>query len=303
MKLFKSALILLTASFVLHSCGGGDPRADDDLSDLMDEYDENIEEEEKVDLSPIEVSWEQLISDELVDNQNVIFNAYVGKLPTTMYSYDNREITVEFYPRRNQIQGEKMRVDITIGTSPGHVRSLPEEYAQEDLKIVCEGGKTAGVGSFVQVHGVFSNSTADYYNYLDLTKISLLENSFDESTFDKAVELTNEVIEDTTLDDTYSYMDVSMETSMYMSPWDGRYSVNISQKNNSFLKSAYITIGAQAGGMDQLTDGFTDKDFIVYDYNGDAQKAASGKYRIFGTFNPLDVEAKGTFSVEEIKKL
>ncbi|OIQ31246.1 MAG: hypothetical protein BM555_05335 [Crocinitomix sp. MedPE-SWsnd] len=303
MNFFKTSFILLTASFALYSCGGGDPRADDDLSDLMDEFDESFEEEEKVDLSPVDVSWEKLISDELVDHQNVIFDAYIGKLPTTMYNYDNREMTIEFYPRRNQVQGEKMRVDITIGTSPGHVRSLPEEYAQEDLKIVCEGGKTAGVGSFVKVRGVFTNSTADYYNYLDLTKITLLEDGFDEAIFDKAVELTNLVIEDTTLDDSYSYMDVSMETSMYMSPWDGRYSVNISQKNNSYLKSAYITIGSKPGGMNQLTDGFTDKDFIVHDYNGEDQKAASGKYRIFGTFNPLDVEAKGTFSVEEIKKL
>lgn len=295
-------LIVSTLVFCIFSSCFNDRGADDDLMDLMDKYD-TYEEPNPADVAPIEVNWETLISKELDDKKNVIFEAYVAKLPLTMYNYDKRELTLDFYERRNQIEGAKMRIDIVIGTSPAHVRSLPEDYGQDDLKIICEDGKSAKVGSKVSIEISYKNSTAEGYNYGDLTSITLIDDVFDESSLEDAVELTNEVIEDTTADKVYAYFDASMETSRYMTPFDGKYTISVNQKNNKYLERSYVYIGTTAGKMEQLHDGFLDKDFLIYDYKGEAQKAGSGKYRLYGTFNQLDVESKGVFTIEEIKKL
>ncbi|MEO9532327.1 MAG: hypothetical protein ABJG68_08650 [Crocinitomicaceae bacterium] len=297
---------------LLLSCGGQsyydiDNEDDYDDYDYLDEEFEDIfvdEMDASSNLStPIEADWELLISNEIAEDQIINFEGYLGRLPNTMYNSDNRELTLDVYERRNQIEGNKMRVDVVIGTTPGHVRSLPKDYEQSDLRVVCDQDIIAGVASHVRIQGEYGESSGTYYNYLDLKKIRILSDDFDESVFDEAVKLHNKVIDTEELDDVYSYMDCSLSLSSYMSDFSGKYTINIKQDDNKYTERAYVYIGNTAGKMEALPTSYSDKDFIIYDYLGNPHKGTEGKFRLYGTFNRLDVESKGVFTVEEFKKL
>ncbi len=297
MKKMKHAY-LIAGLLIFSSCGSDEPQ------DYSYGFDDDYEVPEEEVLEMMAVSWEDLASGELKDGQPITIEGYVGPLPSTIFSYDDSELGIDLYERRNQCDGFCLDVDIPIGSSKNHVRSLPDDYQQSDLKIMTNDAETAGVGDYVRMEGIFTKSSSSDAIYFDADKIEkLTKPSFDESIFETAVELTDEVIEDESKDGAYAYMDVKMDLSMYMMVYDNQYTVDISQKNNSFLKSTYVIIGESEGQMRALVDNFTDSDFIVVDTKGNEQKGASGKYRIYGTFNQLDIDSKGTFTVEEFVKL
>ena len=93
----------------------------------------------------------------------------------------------------------------------------------------------------------------------------------------------------------------TLELSMFMMSYDQlTYSVNINQNNNTYLESVKIFFGEDASTMNILEDDFTDADFIVRDYKGDEYNGARNTFRLYGTFNQLDIDSKGMFTVEEI---
>lgn len=289
---------LVAALLLLGSCGS------DEAQDYSYGFEDDYEVPEEEVLEMITVTWEDLASGELEDGQPITIEGYVGPLPSTIYSYDDSELGIDLYERRNQSDGFHLDVDIPIGSSKNHVRSLPDDYQQSDLKIMTNEAETAGVGDYVRMEGIFTKSSSSDAIYFDADKIEMLEKPvFDESIFETAVELTNEVIEDESKDGAYVYMDVKMDLRMYMMVYDNEYTVEISQKNNKYLESASIRIGNSEGKMHELVDNFTDSDFIIYDAQGNQQKGASGKYRVYGTFNQLDTDSKGIFTVEEFVKL
>lgn len=288
-----------------HEDQDGIYEVENDFNSYSDEPDISIEDRlNYTDLSePMEVNWTQLISNYIEDGQIVNFEGYIGRLPTFMSSYDKSESTIDVFERRNQTEGKKMSVSIVIGTSPGHIRSLPKNPEQKDLRIVCDQDLIAGVGTQVRIQGEYSTSSGDYYNYLDLKKIRILSDDFDGSKLEKAVELTNAIAESDKTDKTYCYMDAKLSLSSYMSSFHDKYTINISQDNNKYTERAYCYIGTTAGKMEALPNSYSDRDFIIYDYLGNQQKGTSGTYRIYGTFNKLDVESLGVFTIEEFKKL
>jgi len=270
-----------------------------------DEPDISIEDQlNYTDLSePMEVNWTKLISNYIEDGQIVNFEGYIGRVPTFSSNYDKSELTINVFERRNQTEGKKMSVTCVIGTSPGHIRSMPKDPEQEDLKIVCDQDQIATVGSHVRIQGEYATSSGDYYNYLELKKILILSDDFDESKLEKAVELTDAIAENDKLDKTYCYMDAKLSLSSYMSNFNDKYTINISQSNNKYTERAYCYVGTSAGKMEELPKSYSDRDFIIHDYLGNQQKGSSGTYRLYGTFNKLDVESLGVFTVEEFKKL
>lgn len=284
----------LMIAFLFFSCGGGE-------SEETTESTTETEEVEEVDDTPIEASYDELLSGDIEEYKTVIFETFVAPLPSTMYFGDG-ELSLDFYERRNQSGGPHMRVDIREGSSNNHVESLPEEYYQEDLKIHTDDGSIVGVGDYVRITGTYSEASSEEYQYIDLTKIEKIEDySFDEAIFDNAVELTDEFVEDEENDDGYCYIEGTLELSMFMSSYDGlTYSVKLTQDMNSFSESAYINIGTGPSSMNELGEGFTDADFIVRDYKGEEHQAAGKKFRLYGTFNQLSVSTKGMFNVEEI---
>lgn len=294
MKVFYQTLPLLFA-FVLFACGGSNESSDNSLEGLYDD------EEETVDDTPIEASFDEILNGEIDEYRTVIFESFVAPLPSTMYFGDG-ELSLDFYPRRNQTGGPHMRVDIAEGSSENHVSPLPEEYYQEDLKIHTNNGDVAVVGDYVRITGVYSEASDDNYQYIDLVSVEKLDYAFDESVFTEAAELTDEFMTNEANDDGYAYVDGTLDLMMFMSSYDGQtYSVKIDQDMNSYSESVYINIGTGPSTMNELHEGFGDSDFIVRDFKGDEYKGKSAKFRLYGTFNQLDVESKGMFNVEEIK--
>lgn len=88
-----------------------------------------------------------------------------------------------------------------------------------------------------------------------------------------------------------------------MSLYSDKYTVSVKQSDNKYTERAYFYVGESAWKMGALPESYTEKDFIACDYLGNVHKGRDGKFRLYGTFNRLDVPFKGVFSVEEIKKL
>ncbi|MBD3636108.1 MAG: hypothetical protein HUJ25_02105 [Crocinitomicaceae bacterium] len=293
MKTFYQISPLAIALF-MWSCGGGDETTDETT------YESDNESTEEVDETPVEATYEMLLKGEVEDNRTVVFETFVAPLPSTMYFGDG-ELSLNFYERRNQTEGPHMNVDIREGNDNNEVESLPEEYYQDDLKIHTDDGDVAVVGDYVRITGTFSEASDANYQYVDLKKIEKLDYSFDESIFDNAVELTDDFITNVENDNGYAYIDGTLELSMFMSSFDGStYSVTINQDMNSYSEMVYINIGNGPSSMNALNEGFTDEDFIVRDYKGTEHNGSSKKFRLYGTFNQLDVDSKGIFHVEEI---
>ena len=197
MKIFYQILPFMLA-LVLFSCGGGDRESETTESDL--------DETEEVEDAPIEASFDELLKGDIEEYKTVVFECFVGDLPSTMY-FGEGELTLDFYPRRNQSEGKKMRVDIPTGTSNNRVEDLPETYYQEDLKIHTDNGDIAVAGDYVRITGTYSEASDDMYQYIDAEKIELLDYSFDESVFETAPELTDDLMTDETQDKAYAYVE------------------------------------------------------------------------------------------------
>jgi hypothetical protein len=126
---FKHLFLISTAPLLLLSCGGERETEEDYLTDSDLEV-----SEEDVDDTPIETTYDELLSGEITEYRTVIFESFVAPLPSTMYFGDS-EIPLHFYERRNQTAGRSMRVDVSEGSGNNKIESIPEEYGQEDLII------------------------------------------------------------------------------------------------------------------------------------------------------------------------
>ena len=285
------------ASLILISSCGGSPEVD------LPEIDQFSQEDEKEEVSkePIEVSWDDINKRDFEDGQILIFKSYVAPLSTSLF-YSGGEVPLDFHPRRHQTHGFHLRVDVPIGTSENHIKSIPSKYDPvKDVVIYTKDGGTAKVGDYVQIRGVWSKASDEGYDYLDLTTIEVID-AEEELVLEDVGELTNELIEGDA-ETVYAYVDASMELSMFMSSFDQvHYSIDLSQSNNKYLKKAYVMIGSGPSTMNLLETGFTNKDFIVRDSDGNELAAIGKKFRLFGTFrkSEYDKEQKGSFYVEEI---
>lgn len=286
----------LMASFLLFSCGGESTDEQNSTTEA-----ETVEEEEE--LGPIEASFDEILAGDIEEDRTVIFETFIAPLPSTLYMGDG-EVSLDFFERRNQTGGGHMRVDILEGSSSNRIEPIPEEYGQSDLKIYGDDGIALGVGDYVRITGTYSEASSDEYQYIDLEKIEKIDYAFDESTFENAVELTDDFIDNEENDNGYAYLDGTLELSLFMSSYDGMtYSIQIDQSMNSYTESVYINIGTGPSSMNLLNEGFSDADFIVRDSNGEEHKASGKKFRLYGTFNQLGITSKGTFNVEEIVAL
>lgn len=294
MKLFYYITALML-TFVLFSCGGGN-----DAEEITNSKNDGTEEVED---TPVDATFDQLINGEIEENKTVVFETFVAPLPSTMY-FGEGELSLDFFERRHQTEGRHMSIDIPTGTGKNRVESLPETYYQDDLKIHTADGDIAVVGDYVRVTGTFTEASDANYQYIDLKKIEKIDYTFDEAVFETAAKLTDDFILDEASDKGYAYIEGTLELMMFMSSYDGfTYSVNINQNMNTYIETVYINIGSGPSSMNSLPDNFTDADFILRDFKGEEFNGAKNKFRLYGTFNQLDIESKGMFTVEEIVAL
>lgn len=304
MKQIQICLLgLLLFGFV--ACSGG---ADADQAEGNTPVNSGEEAMPEPDPGPRAVQWAEVYAESLKPDEKVILEAYVGPLPSFM-SIGGSSLYIDFYERRNQDGGFYIHASLPTGESPNQVKSLPSSFQQSDLIITTDDGTTVGVGDYVRMEGKFSKASSEEYDYLEVTKIEKIEQEFDPAQLDRAIELTDEIAEDSTQQGSYVYMDASMRLGMFMGGFmSEKYNVVIDQKNNQYVNSAGFMVGEQAGQMKELEDGFTDEDFIIHDINGEAMNGGKGKFRLYGTWKQgksysEDDQLSIYFEVEEVKKL
>lgn len=300
MKLLQFT-VLLSAVF-LFGCSGSSDRKNnfDRLEKLL-----NKDKKEEVSTDPINVELGDVFANDYDRKQVLIFEGYIGLIPTTV-SFSGGTMDVKIFERRNQNGGSHVNLDIKLGTSHNNVHKLPEQYKQEDLIVITDNGKEVGVGAKVRVTATGYYSSRDYYS-MDAIKIEAVNNSvFDKSVFEHATKLTSDLIHDTSRSEVYSYMDGTFSIPSVFYSMYGDIALDFKTSTNTDFKKVDMHVGSGPSTMNELPASYTPKDLVLRDVDGNEIPAGS-KVRVYGTWERYSFVSStglgGKFYVEELVKL
>jgi len=293
-KLFLATII----SFSLFSCGGEEQSSAENSDANPSE--ESVEESVEL----LDASWQDLSGGELMPEQKVVFEGYVGQLGTSIAD-NGGEYSINIYQRRNQIEGFYLATNLTIGSENNQMSALPEEYENSDLQIKTDDGSIVNVGDYIKIEGSYGESANYNYKFITgVSKIEKLASPNPENNFEEAVELTDEVCDDNdpANESIYTYMDVDLKSQSMGSFSNRHYTIIIEQENNSYIDEAKLLSG-DGNSMTTLPDPYIEgKPFTLRDVNGE-EFDSSNKVRLYGTFVHQSGSRKGVFYAEEIVKL
>ena len=291
--------ILATTSLFLFltNCGGESREA------IIPAEDE-LNSEENTDITEpeyIETNWDWLQSDNNEIDTYIIVEGYIGQLSSMIFTYGD-EMDFSLFPRRHQQEGFKISAYAPIGDEPGQIHELKEKYTPDDLKIVCDDGSIATTNDKVRIKGRVRGKYDDYCS-VDVQSISKLTDNFSDRIFENAVELTQQIIDDTTQNNVYSYMDGQLSLPISIFSMTGDISLDFKQGNNKGVKSVSLSVGDGPGQMNDIPDNYSSKDLIYRDYKG-KELGSSDNIRVYGLWHQINhtTDRKGDFLVEEIVK-
>lgn len=290
---------VLAGGLLLTACGGKEPIEDYDHEpnpELEDRINSMMNEEE-VDKTPVVVSWDDLKSGDLKDGQVVIIKGYIERLATSITTYSDDRFYFHLLSRRNE-DGYHATVRLPIGRTRNKIKSLPDSFTQEDLVVTTKNSNKAGVAAYVEVIGEYSESIFPESGCeIDMMEVRLLDESFDATVLDEAVELTDEVVKKPSPEPIYAYMDVEITMDMNFTVLD-MYYIGVTPISNSSVKKIKVDIGYWPGTVAKANNG----GLYLIDLDGEAV-VKGDKARVYGTYEFDKTDGKGDFNVEEVVKL
>lgn len=294
MKLFK--LTLLALPLVMISCGGGN-EGKKSIADFIKEASDKSNKNEK----PIKTSLEKIFTGEYDSEQTLIFEGYLGSIPSSI-TWANGKMSVRIFERRNQTGGNYVNLDMSLGTDKNEVKELPEEYKQSDLKVTTDNGKVIGVGAKVRVEATNYYGSTNYHS-MEIVSIELIDEEYTGDVFKEAVPITSAILADTSKKIVYGYMDgVFAIPSVFFSMY-GEIGLDFKNTTNREIKTVDVLVGEGPSNMNNLPSSYTAKDLVIRDYKGEVIKNGT-KVRVYGVWERYSFETSGLdgkFKLEEIE--
>lgn len=294
---YSQLLLGFTFSFLL-SCGG------EEVKVLEEPINDEVLQTEKVEVVYTDTEWKEFQIENTEKQATIRLTGYIGPLGSSYFS-SGTEMHFDLYPRRNQSSGFRVAVYLPSGTGPNQMRKLKENYGPNDLEIHCNNEDIASTGDLVTITGKVRGTYEDYIS-ISLNEIGLESAPKEEmipgaALFDRAVELQQKIISDTTISSIYCYMDgkLSLPTSLFS--LNDSYSLDFNQRNNKEVKSISVPIGDGPDQMKDLPNGYGKDDLIIQDYEGNSIDRKD-KVRVYGTWNRTSYSDRGYFRMEEIVK-
>jgi len=258
-------------------------------------------EKSKISGDPKSVSLEDLFEKEYDRSETLVFEGYIGEVPTTV-SMTGGKMSVRIFARRNQSVGSYVNVDLPIGRDPNQVKSLPAKYTQSDLHVTADDRTQLGVGDKIKITANDFYSSTNYCSLKGL-KIEKVEDVFDDAVFKDAVALTNDLVNDTAVKEVYGYMDGVLSIPRVFYTMDNFLALSFDNATNKEFEKVDVRIGSGPSSMNALPSNYTPKDLVIRDFKGDEVKGLK-QVRVYGTWKRYSFVTSsgpgGQYKVEEI---
>lgn len=294
MKLNRFFPAIFGSFFMLSSCSG---------SSSEEALNNGDSTNQKVQIDPIEVSWNDLEKDSIHAETQIIFEGYIGD-PGTLVDQTDGKIRIPVYERRNQKAGFELNLYIPIGTQKNQMKELPAEFLPSDIQIMADDDSVLTIGSRVRITATKSETYSPGFVTANVIKIETVKDEFDATIFSDAVPLTAEMMNDTALQNVYCYVDGKLDIPSIVFSYTNEISLDLKNSSVKDISSISIRLGEGPSSMNDLPDNYTSNDLILRDYLG---KTISYKstVRLYGVWEryTFATSTPGAFYLEEIEKI
>lgn len=292
-----TSYLFIASSIVIASCGG---EKKESLFKKM--LDKGMNETKKeISSTPKKVHITDIYTSEFDRNETLIFEGYIGQLPSTV-SMSGGKMNIKIYERRNQTLGNYVNLGLAIGKGKNEVESLPEKYTPEDLHVFADDKTQLGIGDKIRITATDIYTSTGYYS-LEGYKIEKIEDENIEKSFEKAVALSSAMIHDTSVHEVYGYMDGVLSIPSVFFTMNDYLGLNFKTSTNKDFDNVDIRLGDGPSSMDQLPSSYTSKDLKVRDSKGKLIGVGK-KVRVYGTWQRYGFVTSsglgGQFKTEEI---
>lgn len=292
MKLNFFFAVFLCSLFFLVSCNGS---SSEEVLIAEDSTDQ------KTQVDPIEVSWNDLEKDSIHPETAIIFEGYIGD-PGTLVDQTNGKIRIPIYARRNQKAGFELNLYIPIGTQKNQIKELPAEFIPSDIQITADDNSVLTIGSRVRITATKSETYSPGFVTANVIKIETVTDEFDATIFSSAVALTTNMMSDTALQNVYCYVDGKLDIPSIVFSYTNEISLDLKNSSVKDISTMAIRLGEGPSTMNDFPDNYTSSDLILRDYLGKEIKYKS-TVRLYGMWERYTFASTspGTFYLEEIE--
>jgi hypothetical protein len=258
---------------------------------------------QKVQIDPIEVSWNDLEKDSIHAETQIIFEGYIGD-PGTLVDQTDGKIRIPVYERRNQKAGFELNLYIPIGTQKNQMKELPAEFLPSDIQITADDNSVLTIGSRVRITATKSETYSPGFVTANVIKIETVTDEFDATIFSDAVPLTAEMMNDTALQNVYCYVDGKLDIPSIVFSYTNEISLDLKNSSVKDISSISIRLGEGPSSMNDLPDNYTSNDLILRDYLSKTINYKS-TVRLYGVWEryTFATSTPGAFYLEEIEKI
>lgn len=257
--------------------------------------------EQKIQVDPIEVSWNDLEKDSIAPETEIIFEGYIGD-PGTLVDQTNGKIRIPIYERRNQKAGFELNLYIPVGTQKNQMKELPAEFLPSDIQIMADDNSVLTIGSRVRITATKSETYSIGFVTANVIKIETVPDDFDATIFASAVALTTDIMDDTAVQNIYCYVDGKLDIPSIVFSYTNEISLDLKNSSVKDISTIAIRLGEGPSTMNDFPDNYTSADLILRDYLGQEIKYKS-TVRLYGVWERYTYESTtpGTFYLEEIE--
>lgn len=259
---------------------------------------------DSVRVDTLNLSWDDLKTDTAQVGDVICISGYIGN-PGNYINITNGKMTVPVFERRNQQAGYRIQLSIPTGTQPNHVHDLPEEFLPEDFKIVSASNELLTSGHYVYIIArIQSDEKTKSACYTELISIEKSGNSDQIPDLETAVELSDEMLFDTTIHELFCFFDAKIVLPELIFSYTNQITLDLKNCSLDSISTLAVPIGDKPGTMHDLPDNYTEADLYIVDIN--EKKLPYNKLvRIYGTWERFTFESSfpGAFYVEEFDVL
>ncbi len=259
--------------------------------------------EQKINVDPIEVSWNALEKDSIAPETEIIFEGYIGD-PGTLVDQTNGKIRIPIYQRRNQKAGFELNLYIPVGTQKNQMKELPAEFLPSDIQIMAEDNSVLTIGSRVRITATKTETYSAGFVTANVIKIESVTDDFDATIFVNAVALTTDMLNDTAVQNVYCYLDGKLDIPSIVFSYTNEISLDLKNSSVKDISTVAIRLGEGPSTMNDFPDNYTSADLILRDYLGKEIKYKSN-VRLYGVWERYTFASSspGVFYLEEIEKI
>lgn len=246
----KKIYLLLLVGGILTACGGStNDTKKDGLADG--------EAKEQKDDKPEVMSFEQGLKYNKSDRKLVEVEGYVQLSVVSNFSKNGQ--TVDFYGRRNQKGGAAYYTTMPVGNGKNQMKQLPKEYKSSDVSMTDDSGNTVGANQRVKLTGyLYTLGTTTYLDVTGIDKVDEKAVDYESLNFKK---LEEKHTSDNNAADKGYWIEGRMSIPMFVLV-DDETTVDIKDKSGKSF-SLKLTTGTEAGQIEELGEGWTDRDVKI----------------------------------------